>query len=67
MEFEEFKAKVLTIAKRAGVSKVGFLTDAGSHKARFPADCDVREILGNTISPSVLVRWGSGHTARAAI
>lgn len=67
MSYEVFKNKVSAIAKRCGNGiSVAFSTDEeiGKHTAKFS---DGTEIVGNSKALKVTVKWGSGHTAMAAI
>lgn len=63
MSYEVFCRRVSAIVKRTG-AKARFFSEDGKHIARCT---DGVTIIGNSECPSVLVKWGSGHTALAAI
>ena len=63
MTYEAFQSSVRALARRAGLAPV-FSHENGRHIARFPGGVTV---TGNTVSPRVFVKWGSGHTAMASI
>ena len=63
MTYDSFCARVRDLARRAGFGPV-FSHEDGRHIARFPGGVTV---TGNTVSPRVFVKWGSGHTALASI
>lgn len=63
MAYEVFKQRVSAIAGKAG-ARVRFHREDGRHIAHCS---DGVTITGNTTSPMVFVRWGSGHTARIPI
>ena len=67
MSYEVFKAKVNALIRRSGSSiKVRFSTD--EEKGKHYASCsDGTTIIGCPCSMKVSVKWGSGHTAMAAI
>ena len=63
MSYEIFCRRVIAIANRVGY-KVNFSREDGKHVAR----CDDGvTIIGNSECRSVLVKWGSGHTALTVI
>lgn len=63
MSYESFRRRVSAIAKSTG-SSVSFHHEDGKHIARCSGGVT---ITGNTYSPRVFVRWGSGHEASAII
>lgn len=67
MSYEAFMARVNALIRRSGLSiKVRFSTD--DEKGKHYANCsDGTTIVGSPCSLKVTVRWGSGHTAMAAI
>ena len=63
MAYQDFRKKVQALVHKAGFKAV-FTCEDG----RFFAYCsDGVVIIGNPLSTSVLVRWGSGHQAIAHI
>ena len=63
MKYEVFKKKVLDL-----VSKIGCSVSFRRVDGRYVAYCsDGTTIVGNQVSPSVCVKWGSGHSAIVAI
>lgn len=64
MAFEVFAERVSAIAAKSGVSVRFRREDDGRH---FAHCSDGVTIIGNMSSPSVCVRWGSGHTAYVSI
>lgn len=63
MSYEVFCRRVSAIVKRTG-AKARFSREDGKHIARCT---DGVTIIGNSECRNVLVKWGSGHTAFAAI
>lgn len=65
MSFEVFRNRVNALIERSGGNlMVAFSSEGGKHTARIS---DGTTIIGNLTSHKVSVRWGSGHTAQAAI
>lgn len=65
MSFDAFKTRVNALIARAGGGlAASFSTDEGKHVAKIS---DGTTIIGNSKCLKVSVRWGSGHTAIAAI
>ena len=64
MAFETFKQRVSAIASKAGTS-VRF--HHGDDGRPFAPCSDGVTIIGNLSSPSVCVKWGSGHSAYVSI
>ena len=60
MAFEVFKKRVSAIVSKAGASVRFHHEDDGRH---FAHCSDGVTIIGNLSSPSVCVKWGSGHSA----
>ena len=58
MAFEVFKKRVSAIVSKAGASVRFHHEDDGRH---FAHCSDGVTIIGNLSSPSVCVKWGSGH------
>lgn len=67
MTYELFQSKVNAMITRSGANvHVHFHNDI--EKGRFFASCgDGMTIIGNSVNPSVTVRWGDGHNAIARI
>lgn len=66
MSYEAFQAMVNALIKRKRLRiKPRFYHD--TDKGRYFACCDDVKIIGTSLSKKVTVRWGSGHTAMAAI
>lgn len=63
MSYDVFQEQIKGLVKCSG-SKVSFSHEDGKHIARCSNGVT---IVGNTICPKVLVKWGSGHTAYAKI
>lgn len=63
MSYDVFCKRVADIVKCTG-SKVRFSREDGKHIAKCS---DGVTIIGNTKSPRVFVRWGSGHAALTTI
>lgn len=65
MSFESFCERVVTVFGISGDrGSVSFRREDGKHVARFSNGV---RIVGNTVSRSVMVFWGSGHKARATL
>lgn len=65
MSFESFCEKVVTVFGASGdQGNVQFRREDGKHIARFSNGV---KIVGNALSRSVMVFWGSGHKARATL
>ena len=62
MSYRDFCLRVLALVHKAG-SEAVFANEDGRYIAR----CSDVTILGNSVSRSVLVKWGSGHAAIAHI
>lgn len=66
MSYEVFKNKVTTLLSKVGGVTAEFSNDADN--GRFFANCsDGTTLTGHAKSLKVTVKWGSGHTAMAAI
>lgn len=65
MSFESFCERVTIVYGLSGDgSHVVFRHEDGKHIARFSNGV---KIVGNALSRSVMVFWGSGHKARATL
>ena len=65
MSFESFCEKVTAVFGTSGdMGNVRFRREDGKHIARFSNGV---RVVGNSISLSVMVFWGSGHAARATL
>lgn len=64
MAYEVFKEWVSAFVSEAGAKARFHHADDGRH---FAHCSDGVTIIGNLTSPSVCVRWGSGHSAYIAI
>jgi hypothetical protein len=65
MSFESFCERVITVFGVSGEPcDVSFRREDGKHIARFSNGV---KIVGNALSRSVMVFWGSGHAARATL
>ena len=64
MSFDVFKKRVSAIVSKAGASVRFHHEDDGRH---FAHCSDGVTIIGNLSSPSVCVKWGSGHSAYVSI
>lgn len=66
MSYEAFKARVNALIDRKKLSiKPQFYHD--TEKGKYLACCKDVKIIGTSLSNKVTVKWGSGHTAMAAI
>lgn len=63
MSYARFCKKVKALVSDAGGFPVIFRHEDGKHIAW----SDDITIIGNTVSPRVTIRWGSGHIATASI
>lgn len=66
MSYEVFQKRINALLRRVkgGGITVQFSHSDGKHFARFS---DGTTIIGNAVTPKVMVNWGSGHAARATI
>ena len=64
MAFDVFKKRVSAIVSKAGASVRFHHEDDGRN---FENCSDGVTIIGNLSSPSVCVKWGSGHSAYVSI
>ena len=64
MAYEVFKKRVSAIVAEAGAKVRFHHEDDGRH---FAHCSDGVTIIGNLSSPSVCVKWGSGHSAYVSI
>lgn len=65
MSFEAFKARVKRILSKVNMSAI-FTQD--EYNGKYIAICnDGTQIIGNSVSMKVTVKFGSGHQAMAAI
>lgn len=66
MSYEVFQKRINALLRRVkdGGITVQFSHSDGRHFARFS---DGTTIIGNSVTPKVMVKWGSGHAAHATI
>lgn len=65
MSYYDFQERVFSMLERAGIiGAVDFSQDDGKHIAVCPGGI---QVLGNSMSKQVTIKWGSGHVAVASI
>ena len=66
MSYEAFKAMVNALISRKGLNiNPRFYYD--TDKGKYYANCEGIKIIGTPVGKRITVKWGSGHTAMAAI
>ena len=63
MSFDDFQSKVNNLVRPLGMSVI-FRVDNGRYYANIS---DGTVITANSVALSVMIRWGSGHTAIAQL